>query len=134
MAEIGEVIEEKAPFVKVRLQRQEACGKCKGCIAGMQSQEMIAEALNKCDAHVGDLVEISLEKSNFLKAVAIMYTIPLAALLIGILGGYMITKNELISVVLGLGLTAAAYLVIKTQNHKFETTAYRPIAEKIVKP
>lgn len=132
MAEIGEVIGTKEARLIVKLQRQEACAKCKGCLAGMQSEEMLAEAENLCHAKVGDFVEISMEKSNFLKAVAIMYTIPLIAFVFGIGIGFVITHSEIFAVAVGLIMTGITYRIIRSQNHRFENESYRPFAVKIV--
>jgi sigma-E factor negative regulatory protein RseC len=139
MAEVGKVINTKGPYLVVALERKEACAQCRACSMGHESKEMILEVENECNAIVGDKVTINLEKSNFLIAVVIMYTIPLISLLAGIGVGYLVAKNyiggnvELISLVVGLVFLAGSYLGIRKNEHRFNTKKFRPIAEKVVK-
>ena len=138
MAEIGQVIGTTGDLIRVKLQRQDACGHCNACTAGIETEEMILEAENLCLAQPGDLVEISLEESNFLAAVAIMYIVPLIGLLIGIGIGYVVggligINVEVMALVIGFGLLAVTYLIIKSNEDRFKTRKFRPIASHVVK-
>ena len=139
MAEIGIVIKEKENLVTVKLERKEACAKCRACTAGLETKEMLLEAENLCNAKVGDTVKVSLEQSNFLIAVVIMYVIPLIALLLGIGLGYVIseqfgcTSKELISVAFGLVTLGLSYLFIRMNENKWKNKKFRPVAEEIIK-
>lgn len=138
MAEIGQVLEERSNFVLVRLERQEACAKCRACTAGFEVKDMLIEAENRCNAQVNDYVEIYLEEANFIKAVMIMYLLPFLGLLIGIGIGYGIgfllapKWVELIATICGFGLTVVVFLVIRQFEGHFKSQQYRPIAIKIV--
>ena len=138
MAEIGQVTEIKGDLIRVKLQRHDACDHCNACSAGVETEEMMLEAENLCLAKPGDLVEISLEESNFLVAVIIMYIIPLAGLLVGIalgyaVGGYTAMNREVLALIVGFALLAITYLVIRSNESKFNTRKFRPIASSIVK-
>lgn len=138
MAEIGQVIETKGDLIRVKLQRHDACDHCNACSAGIETEEMILEAENLCMAEPGDLVEISLEESNFLAAVAIMYIVPLIGLLIGIGVGYMVggllgMNVEVMALIIGFVTLAITYLTIKSNEDKFKTRKFRPIADSVVK-
>lgn len=138
MAEIGQVTELKGDLVRVKLQRHDACNHCNACTAGVETEEMMLEAENLCSAEAGDLVEISLEESNFLAAVLIMYTIPLAGLLLGVLIGYYVgiaigMNPEVVALIIGFGLLIITYLVIRSNENKFKTRKFRPIASNVVK-
>ena len=65
MAEKGVVVDRKNNLAVIKLRRQEACAKCRACIAGMSEQEMIMEAENRCNAQVGDWVELEMVGSGF---------------------------------------------------------------------
>ncbi len=138
MAEIGVVLKETSDYVTVKLERKEACAKCRACTAGMTSKDMIIEAENHCSAKSGDYVKISLEQSNFLQAVFIMYTIPLMFLFIGLGIGYGIShvlqlgNNELIAIVCGFALLAVAYFLIRANEERWKSKKFRPVAEQIV--
>lgn len=138
MAEIGQVTELKGDLIRVKLQRHDACNHCNACSAGVETEEMILEAENLCLAKPGDLVEISLEESNFLAAVLIMYIVPLFGLLAGIgigyvVGGILNINQEVMALILGFGLLAITYLIIKSNERRFNTRKFRPIANNIVK-
>lgn len=138
MAEIGQVTEINGDFIKVKLQRHDACDHCNACSAGVETEEMILEAENLCRANEGDLVEISLEESNFLLAVIIMYIIPLGGLLVGIgigylLGGVIGMNREVSALIVGFALLAVTYLVIRSNEKHFHTRKFRPVAHGIVK-
>ena len=138
MAEKGLVTQVKGQYVVVQMVRLEACDHCRACTMGMEGKEMIIEAENECNAKVGDYVNVSIEQTNFLKAVLIMYTIPLAALLIGIGSGYVIgqlTKinwSEYLSIILGFGFVAITYWIIRKNEPKFKNKKYRPKAIEVV--
>ena len=88
MAEIGEVIGTEKNKLVVRMTRKEACAKCRACSAGLKEQDMLLRAVNLCNAKVGDKVEVMLETADFMKATCIMYGIPCAMFMVGILAGY----------------------------------------------
>ncbi|MCT4687608.1 SoxR reducing system RseC family protein [Vallitalea sp.] len=139
MAETGIVIKETGKYVTVKLERREACAKCRACTAGFETKDMIIEAENICDAKEGDEVEISLEQSNFLKAVLIMYTVPLIFLFVGLGVGYLISyalhlqSVEIIAVIFGFVLLAISYLIIRSNEDKWRDKKFRPVANNIVR-
>lgn len=138
MPEIGIVTKQSGEYVTVRLERQEACAKCRACTAGLTSKDMIVEAENRCQAKVGDAVAISLEQSNFLQAVFIMYTIPLIFLFVGLGIGYgighalQLGNTELLPIVCGFVLLTAAYFLIRANEEKWRSKKFRPVAETVV--
>lgn len=138
MAETGLVINKEDNIVTVKLERKEACAKCGACSASLESKEMILKAENKCNAKIGDTVKISLEQSSFLKAVFIMYCIPLISLLLGVGIGYLVSlqiglgNNEIIQVVFGLVMLGLSYVIIRLNENKWKNKKFRPIAEEII--
>lgn len=140
MAEIGQVIEIfHDNKITVKLERKEACAKCRACTAGLSSKEMLIKAINRCNASVGDNVEIVIEEKNFIAAVFIMYGIPFLFLLIGIflgywVGGYLkIEQKELFSFVLGIIFVCLSYLIIRTKENYWKSKNFSPKAIKIIK-
>ncbi len=137
MGERGQVIDIKDDVLTVRLTRTEACAKCRVCTAGMQSSDMFVNAKNLCGANVNDWVNIELENSDFLKAVTIMYGIPCAFLLAGILGGYygslffgVQSGNEFYGFIAGLVLMLISFLIIHSKEQKFKQGNFVPVANK----
>ena len=139
MSETGQVIEKRDNNrLLIKLQRQEACAKCRACSAGMKTEEMLLEAENMCNAQVGDKVDIALEETDFMKAVLIMYGIPFACFVTGLFATYFILTDfninnaEIISFVTGILLVLVSYLVIHRFEPHFKKDNYVPKAVNIV--
>lgn len=134
MAEIGEVIGFEENKVIVKLQRTEACAKCRACSAGMQKNEMLIRCENRCGAAKGDKVEVALEEADFIKAVMIMYGFPFLMFVLGVFGGYYgclhynITNAEYIGFGLGMVMVVVAYLIVHSQEHRWRKGNYVPKA------
>lgn len=138
MAEIGKVIGTEKNKLVVRMTRKEACAKCRACYAGLKEQDMLLKAVNLCNAKVGDRVEVMLETADFMKATCIMYGIPCAMFIIGILAGYYgfealgKSGGEFAGFGLGIVLVVLTYLIIRTQEKRFKNGNYVPKAIKVV--
>ena len=129
----------KDDLVIATIHRKEACGECRACFSGMTKTEMEIEAKNLCDAEIGDWVELELQENAFFNAVVIMYGLPFIGFIAGVIGGYYgVPKfvpgiNPVFpSLVLGVLGIVIAMLWIKSQNPRWESGKYRPLATKIV--
>jgi len=136
--EVGRVIETEKNKVVVKLKRTEACAKCRACTVGMESKDMLIKAYNQCDASIGDNVEIVLEETNFIAAVAIMYGLPFLALIIGTVVGICGSKiiglgnNELIGFLFGIICVCIMYLWIRSKEDYWKSKNFVPKAIKKV--
>lgn len=135
MAQTGKVESIKDENVYVKVIREEACAHCKMCTTGVnEGKECVIEAVNKCQAEIGDIVEIDVQSNYFLRATAIMYGIPLLALMLGIgislsiLQSAGIQGAELISAFIGLAFTGVVYMIINQREKNNKNTQYLPIA------
>ena len=129
----------KDDLVIATIHRKEACGECRACLSGMTKTEMDIEAKNLCDAEIGDWVELELQENAFFNAVVIMYGLPFIGFIAGVvLGYYGVPKlipgisPVLPSLVLGVLGIVIAMLLIKSQNPRWESGKYRPLATKVV--
>ncbi len=140
MGETGVVISKKEDLVEVKMKRSPACEKCKACIAlTSSSNEMVLHAKNICNADVGDTVTVELQQSGFFKAIAIMYAVPLAALIFGFLLGFygavalnMDNIKEIAGFLLGAGFTTLTYLLINKKEEHWKQTMPKPFATSVV--
>ena len=134
MGEKGLVINTKGHLAVIQMTRTEACGQCRACLAGMKKEEMIIEADNECNAKIGDWVIMELRNNSFMKAVLIMYGIPLIALVVGIVLGYYVLypyipiNREVLSFGVGLIFTALAFLWIRSKESTWDKKKIRPVA------
>lgn len=129
----------KGDLVVATIHRKEACGECRACLSGMTKNEMDIEAKNLCDAEIGDWVELELQENAFFNAVVIMYGLPFIGFIAGVvLGYYGVPKlipgisPVLPSLVLGVLGIVICMLWIKSQNPRWESGKYRPLATKVV--
>lgn len=131
----GLVTETKGNLAIVHIRRREACGECRACLSGMTEKDMDIEAKNLCDAEVGDWVELELQENAFFNAVMVMYGLPLVGFIAGVLLGYFavpmvlpMISPALSGIVVGALGIFVAYLWIRSQNHRWESGKYRPLA------
>lgn len=107
MFKFGQITDknEKSGMVTVRFERPEACGNCHACGYGSKSSEVTLPS----DRSVGEWVRVELPENRFLQATALVYVIPLAGLLIGLLLGWFLSSGNdlitLLSAALGLGVS-----------------------------
>ena len=135
MSQVGVVESVNKDHVFVKVMREEACAHCKICTTGInEGKECLIEAINQCEAVVGDLVNIDIQANYFLQATIIMYGIPLIVMLLGIGISLIITTKlglsnaEIISATIGIILTGIVYLWINKREKKNKNMAYVPIA------
>lgn len=130
----GVVTEVKGERAVVQLLRHTACGECGACQLGDDSKQIKIECANDVGAQIGEFVEIDLESPNVLGAAFIMYMVPLAALLVGVVGGSLIFGmlansgiissslagfKELVGAGTGVVLMTLTYFIIKGKEDKF---------------
>lgn len=129
MAEIGEVVEVNDGVATVKLKRVEACAKCKACTAGMSEQEMLLTGRGE-DLQVGDTVSISLSSDKMLRATYTMYGIPLVAMLVGFVLGFLLI-GELGSFIIGMFSLGLSYFCIRAFEKKRNREDYMPHLTKV---
>ncbi len=125
MNETGFIVEVKDTMAVIRISRSSACGKCGACQLGCHQDEMLLTIPNQLHGEVGDEVELELSSTQLLKASAITYLIPLAALILGVLGGYMLAPGlnvnpELLGAGAGIFLTVASFFGIRAMEGLFQ--------------
>lgn len=114
---VRKIFDNKAEVEVIRIS---GCGEnCKGCGGGCDVPKHIVILPNNIDAKVGDQVEIRGETKNLLKYTMIVYMIPFAMLLIGILSSIKVLKileisnYEPLSFLIGLVFLAIGYFIVR---------------------
>lgn len=125
---------------KIKMQKHSACAACGKCASSTDKKDIIVEVDNNIGAKVGDYVEVNMDSVNVIKAAAIVYIVPLIALLGGTIISYGILNfidigmnKEVLSGFIGIVLTIISYLLIKSKDRKFrESRNYIPIITKVI--
>ena len=132
--------DDTAMFKMQRLSACASCGKCIGA-SNSESQDIIVEVQNKIGAKKGQYVEVSMEQIDVMRAIFIVYGIPLIALIVGSVASFYLLENigytgnklEILSFVSGLVLTGISYIFIKKKDNSFrESRRYMPTVTRIV--
>ena len=120
MDRAGIVVSQMGDYSKVKLVRHTACGNCGACQLGDEQKDIMLVAKNSAGAKMGDLVEVTMATDSVLSAAFIMYVIPLAGLMIGLLiGQALFNGSDVYSALSGLVLMSLMFLVIKLNDKKF---------------
>ena len=81
---------EPGGWARVIMNRKGACGGCHpggGCHGCLASSRFEGRVLNSVGAQPGDLVQVSLASKDFLRGAAMLYLIPVVALMTGAVAG-----------------------------------------------
>ncbi len=106
MENTGYIVDISGDSVKVRVDRQSACGghcvSCKGC----PTEAIVTQARLIGNASIGDKVRLSMDNKKFFKSLFLGYGQTAILMVLGAVLGYMIFKTEISSVLGGfLGLS-----------------------------
>jgi len=106
-----------------RVERPEACMKCRACDYGLNAETIVE--LPKGKWREGDEIELELGRGRLSKASLWAYGVPLAGLLIGLVIGSAIKIAEIWQAALALAGALAGFGVLKILEPKF--SGYRPL-------
>ena len=110
--------------VEVEVTVSSACAGCHAksiCIPSDHRQETVTAHVTGNESYkVGERVNLVLQGNAGAKAVVIAYVIPFAVLLAAFIASYLIFHNELVSVLVSLGVVLLYFLFLKTQRHKID--------------
>ncbi|MGL4343727.1 MAG: SoxR reducing system RseC family protein [Cellulosilyticaceae bacterium] len=135
---LGRVALIEGNYAKVSIMRQEMCGECHACELMGDIKKCEIKCYNHCQSQVGDVVEITIEETRFLKATYLMYGLPLIGLLGGLGIGMLVgmqqvgLMKEMIMIVFGLLGMGGMLWYIKSRDQKQKYKKYIPHIAKIV--
>jgi sigma-E factor negative regulatory protein RseC len=135
LEETATVVSTSGNKAKVAIVRSEACGSCQAksiCSAGSGNINVL-EVLNPVEARPGEKVLIKLPSGDLLKATALVYLLPAAAMVAGAAAVWLRSGTDLGAIAGALaGLTAAAGFLF-LHDHK-EKAAKGPTISEILSP
>lgn len=114
MDQSGLVVAVKGKVAVVEVKRVSACGdKCSSCGGSCDTPVNRLEVKNDKNAIVGDLVTLNVSDSVMLKSTFLMYTLPLIALVFGIVVATLLgVHSDLAVLSTGLILMMMTYYVV----------------------
>ncbi len=135
MKEFGVVTRADRDKIEVKVDRRSTCGSCRSCDMMEQEEKHVFELPNTVGADVGDTVVLEMKSKGFLRAVSILYGVPLIALIIGVTLGSFISgllNEEWDPSVLGalgglLSVCGAFYGVARYERVACRNRTYTPV-------
>ena len=124
--EIGTVVRVEGRAATVHFNRRSACERCGAC--GMLKNQGVMELTVNVPFEVepGDRVALTMDDSYFLLSTLLLYGLPLAALVAGVVAGVMLGARlfpgrdpELVGAVTGIAAAAASYLALRLFGARF---------------
>lgn len=119
MEQVGFVRRIVGDKAELEVKRASGCGNCNGCASSCEVKAHYVVIKNSIDAKVGDFVELKGEPKSILKYMLILYMIPFAFLIAGVVLGDQYFKSkgyasyELLSFASGLVSLLISFFVIK---------------------
>lgn len=130
LRETGRVVDVSGPMAKIVVVRRSSCENCGACGIGAKP-EISFTLKNDIGAKVGDRVIVEMHSKALLKVAFLVYTIPLAALIIGFIlgqslgtsGGLNPGQAELTGIGIGFLFLILAFFALKwfDRLHAFGT-------------
>jgi hypothetical protein len=114
----GQVISLDNKFVITHIKREENCARCGVCKVAVQE----VSARNDCGAAVGDWVRIRFPYP-FWYALAMLYGIPFAGLMLGLFAGYALSGNALAGFFGGVFCMGLCFFIVKRLKKNREPVA-----------
>jgi sigma-E factor negative regulatory protein RseC len=145
MAEQIGIVTEIDPggWARVLTDRKGACGGChtshgggcRSCLAGAKFESRVTNPLG---AKPGDVVKVSLRSRDFFKGAAMLYLLPVVALLVGALAGAWMgeligwaqTPGGILGAVIGIGL--AALFLVRVDRSRIAKSSLIPAVVEVL--
>ena len=115
MVRTGKVVGVSENALEVCFERPEMCAKCGACMGRKPHEETVKI---EGTAEIGDMVDVEMPDAKIVKVSLIAYIIPLAGLLIGLLIGQTLLKNDIWAAVAGFAGLGAGILVARIFDRK----------------
>lgn len=129
---IGVVTKVEKEYVMVALERQDMCGECHACEILGEVKKCTLKCINQCKSQEGNLVEVDVAQTSFMRATFIMYGLPLIGLLIGVGMGYKYSEG--LAILMGLILMMIIFWIIKYGEKRNKYVKMLPVAKRIIEP
>ncbi|MBQ7850380.1 MAG: SoxR reducing system RseC family protein [Clostridia bacterium] len=131
MERTGEVKSVQGEWLEVEFCRPADCEKCNACHGGQK----VMHARIRGKAHVGDKVVVSLPQSVVTRASLIVYAVPVAGLLLGmLLGDKLIPLGESVGSAIGgiLGVSIPGVILWLTERKRRSDPRWEPQLIRVI--
>jgi sigma-E factor negative regulatory protein RseC len=133
MIEIAKVTEANEKRVTVRVDKKDECSKCGMCLFPKGADGAYFHAENTLGAKEGDIVQIELGSNGNLIGAILVFLVPLILIGLSALITYLIIKNEIYMLVLGVGSVVVWFVILALIDKKIgKSKTFSPKLIKII--
>lgn len=140
MKEVGKVISVDGHRVRVEVEKTSACSGCGKCgHISFGENSLMVEAAYEGDIRPGDLVELEISDSDYLRLSFLLYLLPLISLGVGYLVGHLIGAGlgmaGVMGAFFGAGFMALSYYWLRQYDKTSKASGrYLPFARPLDDP
>ena len=137
MRERGTVVSAADGRVTVAIVPSESCATCGACAEGAGGKRLLEGVVDTHGAHPGDTVEIETPASARRRAQGLVYVVPVVALVVGYLAGYLLGNwvqlaPDVIGAVFAITAGAASLVSLRRYERSFEGAEVQPRVRAII--
>ena len=133
MIEIAKVTEASEKQVTVRVDKKDECSKCGMCLFPKGADGTYFHAENILGAKEGDIVQIELGTNGNLIGAILVFLVPLILIGISALLTYLVIKNEIYMLILGVGSVVIWFFILALIDKKIgKSKTFSPKLIKII--
>lgn len=135
MEEVGKVVSISGELVTVEIEAKGACGHCAAkTVCSPADNKMHTEAINEPNAEVGDTVRIEMNPGTAILSAFLIFFLPIVAFGIGFAIVSLMTKDENLGALGGIGFSVVYFLFLRRLNRRLSKgRKFKPIVTEIVK-
>ncbi len=133
MEEQGIITKIRKDKAIVKIDKKDECSKCGMCLFPANASSIELECYNKASASVGDTVIISRQVDGKLLGALLVFLVPLILIGVAVLLSYLVIKNELFTLVIGIPLVILWYVALSFIDKKIKTKKnFTPVVVQII--
>lgn len=135
MVEAAVVIKLNNKYAKVRIERNSACAACGKCGMTQNQKHVDVFVENKCDAKVGDTVQIQIPEQNSAKLAFVGYIIPLIPALLLMFVALSVWQKDWLGIVMFFtGYALGFFIIHLIDKRKVKGWAQAPQMISVISP
>ena len=133
MQEQGKVVSVNGKIATVEVDKKDECSKCGMCLFPKGADGAYFHAENTLGAKDGDIVQIELGSNGNLIGAILVFLVPLILIGLSALITYLIIKNEIYMLILGVGSVVVWYVILAFIDKKIgKSKTFSPKIIKII--
>ena len=133
MKEVGLVVSRDKNYAQVKVDKKDECSKCGMCLFPKGADGAYFHAENTLGAKEGDIVQIELGSNGNLIGAILVFLVPLILIGLSALITYLIIKNEIYMLVLGVGSVVVWFVILALIDKKIgKSKTFSPKIIKII--